>query len=161
MVAHYLTHVFPNGFKAQVVATSRAAVALGELETSAAVVPLGPLAPDEASTLVRDPKRARVSKMKQARGRRRKPSAIFFCMDIFRSDAALTIGGAGEGNLGRIARDKILDFDRIPDRVDVGIARQQMFIHTNAAAWTDFQTRIDREFVLGSNSNPQDDQLGR
>ena len=51
------------------------------------LVPQNQSSARRTSTLLRDPKSPRVSKMKQARGRRREPSAIFSGMDIFRSDA--------------------------------------------------------------------------
>ena len=80
---------------------------------------------------------------------------------MIRGDAALAIRRPGQGYLRRFAGHEVRDFDRVSHRVDVRVARLQVFIDLDSATRADFQARIDRQLVFRTHPDSQDDQLGR
>ena len=74
---------------------------------------------------------------------------------------ALAIGRAGQRDLVGSPETKVGHFDRVADRVDVRVARQQMIVDANSAPRPNVEPRIDRQVILRTDADADDHQLRR
>src|SRR5262249_49869447 len=73
--------------------------------------------------------------------------------DVVGGDAALAVGRNGQRPLRRLAGYKVLDLDGVSNRIDIRVARLEMFVDPDAPTRPNFEARSDGQLVLRAHAH--------